>query len=469
MSSLFLDDDFLLGGKTARVLYHDWAAGVPIFDYHTHLNAQEIAEDRQFENIGQAWLAHDHYKWRAMRLNGVDESFCTGAAPAKEKFKQWAATLPMACGNPLHVWAHLELKRYFGIKDILNSDTADKIFEKASALLQTREFSARNLLKRMNVKAVCTTDDPADDLRFHKMIKDSGFEVTVLPTFRPDRARIITDPVTYNAYLERLGAVSGVEIKSFSLLIEALEKRHRYFAKQGCRSSDHSLQPPRFEQAGAAEIDAIFAKIRGGRELDSAEAARLETAILLELGRMDAAAGWVMQLHIGASRNLSSRVFRSFGPDAGCDAIGDYQVGEPLRRFLDALDVKDSLPKVIAYNLNPRDTEMILSILGSFARGPVPGKMQYGPAWWFMDQRDGMERHLEALSALGLIGRFVGMTTDSRSLLSYPRHEYFRRILCDFIGQGVERGEWPYDEKALGQLVQNICYKNAETLFKQEK
>lgn len=465
MKNLFLNDDFMLGNATACSLYHEYAVHMPIFDYHTHLSARNIAEDRLFNDLGEAWLEHDHYKWRLMRLAGAEERFCTGKESTKDKFRKWAEIIPLAIGNPLYAWTHLELKRYFNIDKTLNSETADDIFDKASECLRSREFSVRNLLRRMNVKTVCTTDDPADDLSYHQKIRESNCETSVLPTFRADRARIISDVKGYNSYMDKLGAVAGVDIRDFSALIKALEKRHGYFAERGCRSSDCSLQPPCFKQAGLKEAESIFLKVRGGIMPDAAELAAFETAILLELGRMDASAGWVTQFHIGAARNLCSSLYNSYGPDAGCDAIGDYEVGKPFASLLDALDGKKNISKVIAYNLNPRDNELILSILGSFARGPGSGRMQYGPAWWFLDQRHGMEQHLALLSSFGLLGRFIGMTTDSRSFLSYPRHEYFRRILCNFIGETVERGEYDDDLSRLGEITRNICYTNAERYF----
>jgi glucuronate isomerase len=429
------------------------------------MGPREIAEDRMFDNLGQAWLAFDHYKWRAMRLGGVTERFCTGDAPWKEKFGQWAAVLPSAIGNPLYAWSHLELRRYFGVEELLCADTAVDIYERCSSMLRTREFSARNLLRRMKVKVACTTDDPADDLKWHRGIAESGFEVKVLPTFRPDKARIVTDPASYNSSMDRLAEAAGMDIRSFRDLIEALGKRHAFFGAYGCRSSDHGLQPPCFEPAGAATVERIFARIRKGADITSIDKARFETAVMIELMRMDKDDGWVTQLHVGASRNLCARMFGAFGPDAGCDAIGDYVTGGPLRGLLDTLDSEERLPRTVVFNLNPRDNELVLRILGSFAQGPQAGKMQFGPAWWFADHRQGITRNLEALAAMGLLGKCIGMTTDSRSLLSFPRHEYFRRALCDFIGKGVERGEIPGDMELLGELVRNICGVNAIEYF----
>jgi len=411
------------------------------------------------------WLAGDHYKWRAMRSDGAEERYCTGNATEEEKFARWAETVPRAIGNPLYVWTHLELRRYFGVNSLLSPATASRVYAECGELLRTPEYSARNLMRRMRVKAVCTTDDPADDLQYHRRIRDDGFEIRVLPTFRPDRAMLAEDPVAYNAYLDRLSRAADVEIDSWQSLVEALRRRHAYFHNQGCRLSDHGLETVCAEEYTQAELDAAFARVRAGSALPPEALAKLKSAVMLECGRMDAERCWVQQLHLGAMRNNNGRLFAALGPDTGFDSIGDGAIARPLSRFLDRLDREGRLPKTIIYTLNPCANEVIASMLGNFQDGSAPGKLQFGSGWWFLDQRDGMQKQLTALANLGLLSRFVGMLTDSRSFLSYPRHEYFRRILCRLLGEWVEAGEVPEDLELLGRLVEDVSFGNAKRYF----
>jgi len=461
----FMDDDFLLQSKTAQALYHDYAAKMPIYDYHCHLSPQEIAEDRQYDNLGEIWLGGDHYKWRAMRTNGVSEEFCTGGASWRDKFRKWAETVPQTIRNPLYHWTHLELQRYFGINTLLNPDTADEIYEACSAKLRTPEYSARNLMRRMNVKLVCTTDDPLDSLEHHRKIASDGFEIKVLPTFRPDKAMDISDPPEYWRYVKKLEKVSGVEIHDFAALVEAIDLRHEYFHSMGCRMSDHGVNYVPDAEADSAELDAIFTKVMHGDEVGLAENEAFQASFLYVVGQLNYTRGWTQQFHVGAIRNNNSRLYETLGPDTGFDSIGDFRQGPGLMRLLDRLDHSNQLAKTILYNLNPADSELMATMIGNYQDGTVPGKMQLGSGWWFLDQKDGMEKQLNALSALGLLSRFIGMLTDSRSFLSYPRHEYFRRILCNLIGTDVENGEIPADMDLLGSMVENICYNNAVEYF----
>ncbi|MBD3240840.1 MAG: glucuronate isomerase [Chitinivibrionales bacterium] len=465
MSTRFLSDDFLLQTPFARTLYHEHAETMPIFDYHCHLPPADIAADRQFENLTQIWLYGDHYKWRAMRTNGVNERYCTGDASDEDKFMQWAATVPFTVRNPLFVWTHLELKRYFGVDTLLDPSTAKAIYDACSEKLRTPEYSVRSLLRRMRVRAVCTTDDPCDDLAHHRAIADSGFEITVAPTFRPDKAMAAEDPAAYNAYLDALAASADVDIRSYESLLDALRARHAAFHEAGCRLSDHGIETAYAEPFTESEIDAIFTKVRGGGTLSTAELLKLKSALLIEFGRMDHERGWTQQLHFGAMRNNNTRMYNHLGPDTGFDSIGDFTVGRALSRLLDALDQTDELPKTILYTLNPRDNELMATMLGNFQDGSIAGKLQFGSGWWFHDQRDGMERQMNALSNMGLLSRFVGMLTDSRSFLSYPRHEYFRRTLCKLIGQDVALGELPEDMALFGPIVEGICFNNAKDYF----
>ncbi|HEX3046226.1 MAG TPA: glucuronate isomerase [Bacillota bacterium] len=467
MAQGFLTEEFLLHSETARTLYHDYAAQMPIFDYHCHLPPRDIAENRQFENLTRIWLGGDHYKWRAMRTNGVSERLITGDATDEEKFMAWAGTVPATVRNPLYHWTHLELRRPFGITGrVLNPETAREIYDHCNKLLQTEPFRVRGIMKQMNVKAVCTTDDPVDSLEYHLQIKqDSSFDIKILPAFRPDKAMAVESAVNFNTYVNQLEKVAGMEIKSFSALVAALRKRHDFFHQVGCRLSDHAMEVPYAESYTESEITTIFGKVRQGAALDREEIAKFKSAMLYELALMNVEKNWTMQLHIGALRNNNSRAMGMLGPDTGYDSIADYEIAYPLTRFLDRLDRENKLPKTIIYTLNSKDNDVIATVMGCFQDGVTPGKLQFGSGWWFHDQKDGMLKQMESLSNMGLLSRFVGMLTDSRSFLSYPRHEYFRRILCNLLGSDVERGELPGDLKWLGQIVQDICYNNAVRYF----
>ncbi len=461
----FLDENFLLQSKTAQTLYHEHAAGMPIIDYHCHLNPREVAEDRQFENLTQIWLYGDHYKWRAMRTNGIPESDITGEASDFRKFERWAETVPYTLRNPLYHWTHLELKTAFGIEKILDPSTAREIYDEASAKLRTKDFTVRNIMRKYNVKLVCTTDDPVDSLEYHKKINDDGFEIQVLPAWRPDKAMAVDNPEIYNQYLGKLSEAADIDIVSLRDLLHALEKRQQYFNDNGCRLSDHGIETIYDEDCTEAEMESIFNKVRSGNKLTISEVNKFKQGMLLEFAKMDHNLGWVQQFHIGAIRNNNTRMFKQLGPDTGFDSIGDYEIAMPLSRFLDKIDRQAKLARTILYNLNPRDNEVYATMLGNFQDGSVPGKIQFGSGWWFLDQKDGMERHLAALSTLGLLSRFIGMLTDSRSFLSYPRHEYFRRILCNLFGRDVENGELPADLEWIGSIIENICYYNARDYF----
>jgi glucuronate isomerase len=465
MSSEFIHDDFLLQTDTAKFLYHQHAAKMPIYDYHCHLSVQQIADDVHFENMTQIWLYGDHYKWRAMRTNGVDERYCTGNASDWEKFQMWAQTVPFCIRNPLYHWTHMELKRPFGISGLLSPETAGEIYARCNELLKSPKFSARQIMRQMNVKLVCTTDDPIDDLRHHRKIAVDGFEVKVYPAWRPDRGMAAENIAALNEWIDKLQQAADVEIKDFNDYIEALRKRHDYFHANNCRLSDHGLETAYAADFTASEIEKIFAKIRKGKDLVLKEMLKFKSAMMYEFGLMDAEKGWVQQLHLGALRDTNTRMLKALGQNTGFDSIGDFEVAKPLAKFLDSLDMKNKLPKTVLYNINPRDNELIATMLGNFQDGSVPGKMQFGSGWWFLDQKDGMERQLNALSTMGLLSRFVGMLTDSRSFLSYPRHEYFRRILCNMLGNDVETGLIPKDLKLLGQMVEDICYNNAKNYF----
>lgn len=461
----FLDKNFLLQNKAAEELYHGYAENLPIIDYHCHLPADEIASDRQFENLTKIWLDGDHYKWRAMRAAGVDEKYCTGNAPDREKFRQWAWTVPQTLRNPLYHWTHLELRRYFGLNDLLSPETANHIYDYASSLLREPSYSVKNLLRKMKVEVICTTDDPADTLEHHQILAKSNFEIKIFPAFRPDKAMAVENPDSYNAYLARLEKAANKSITRFHDLLEALRERHLFFHKMGCRLSDHGLETMYSEPYTEHEIENIFNKIRSGNALQEEEILKFRSCMLYEMAVMDHAAGWVQQYHLGALRNNSTRMFMKVGPDKGFDSIGDFEMARPLSRFLDRLDREGKLTKTILYNLNPADNELIATMAGNFNDGSVPGKMQFGSGWWFLDQKDGIEKQLNTLSAMGLLSRFVGMLTDSRSFLSYPRHEYFRRVLCNLIGTDVEQGLLPNDMNLLGKMVQDICYYNAKKYF----
>lgn len=459
----FMDKDFLLETDTAKTLYHDYAAAMPIIDYHCHLSPQEIAEDKRYENITQVWLYGDHYKWRAMRSAGVDERYITGDASDYDKFLAWAKVMPLCIGNPLYHWTHLELQRFFGITTPLNEQTAPQIWEETKEKLKT--LSARKLIAMSNVTAVCTTDDPADDLRYHKAIAaDSSFQTAVYPTFRPDKAVNIS-AADFGDYLKTLGAAAGVEITDIETLEQALMQRIAYFAENGCRLSDHAFETVPYVEASQHVVDEILKTRLAGGTLTERQVDAYKTYLMLTMGREFAKRGWVMQLHMGAMRNNNTRMFQKLGPDTGFDSIYDGNLARGLSRFLDALDTAGSLPKTILYTLNPVFNEVLGTMIGNFQSSDAPGKLQFGTAWWFCDHRDGMQQQMRALSSLGVLAKFVGMLTDSRSFLSYPRHEYFRRILCNLIGNWVENGEYPADMTALGRMVQDISYNNAKAYF----
>ncbi len=461
----FMDENFLLQTETAQKLYHQHAAKMPIFDYHCHINPKDIAEDRMFKTITEIWLYGDHYKWRAMRTNGVDERFCTGDASDWEKFEKWAETVPHTLRNPLYHWTHLELKRFFGVDELLNPASARKIYDACNERLSTPAYSCRNIIRMANVKTICTTDDPVDTLEYHQQIREDGFEVSVLPAWRPDKAMMVEDPKFFNDYMEKLSDAGGVEIETFNDLMDALDSRHQYFHDNGCRLSDHGIDTAFAEDYTEEEVNVIFKKIRGGSCLTKEEILKFKSCMLYEFGIMDHSRGWTQQFHIGALRNNNARLFKKLGPDTGFDSIGDMPVAVPLAKLLDRLDQENKLCKTVLYNLNPADNELYATMIGNFQDGSVPGKIQYGSGWWFLDQKDGMERQMNALSNLGLLSRFVGMLTDSRSFLSYTRHEYFRRTLCNLLGRDVENGEIPADMELLGNMVEDICYNNAKKYF----
>lgn len=460
-----MDKDFLLETETAQKLYHEYAAKMPILDYHCHINPQEIAEDRKFENITQVWLGADHYKWRQMRSNGVEEKYITGDASDREKFQKWAETLERAIGNPLYHWSHLELQRYFGYYGALNGETAEEVWNLCNAKLQEDGMSARNLIRQSNVTLVCTTDDPVDSLEWHeKIAADESFEVRVLPAWRPDKAMNL-EKTDYLEYLKKLEVVSGVKIDSFASLIEALRIRMDYFAEHGCSVSDHGLEYVMYAPESEEEIEAIFAKRLRGEAVSRADELQFKTAYMVALGREYHKKNWVMQLHYGVKRDNNGMIFGKLGPDAGIDCINNYAPSSEMADYLNALAITDELPKTILYSLNPTDNAAIGTIIGCFQSEEARGKIQQGSAWWFNDNKQGMIEQMTSLANLGLLGNFIGMLTDSRSFLSYTRHEYFRRIMCNLIGGWVENGEYPADEKVLGRMVQDISYNNAVRYF----
>ena len=468
MSDAFITENFLLQSAQAVALYHEYARDLPIIDYHCHLPPQQIADDQRFANLTQIWLYGDHYKWRAMRAAGVPERFVTGDASDWEKFERWAWVVPQTLRNPLYHWTHLELKRPFGISDrLLGPDTAAEVYARANALLARDDFSCRGIMRQMKVLLVCTTDDPADTLEHHRRIAaDKDFPVQVLPTFRPDRAMNIAVPEAFNAWVERLAAAADVDIgESFDRFLDALRRRHDFFHAQGCRLSDHGLDNFAADPYTAAEVAAIFARVRRGQPPDESALAKFHSAMLYETAVMDAAKGWTQQFHIGALRNNNARMFAAIGPDTGFDSIADPQIARPLSRFLDRLDREGRLARTILYNLNPAHNDVLATMIGNFQDGQTPGKMQFGSGWWFLDQKDGMEKQLDALSNQGLLSRFVGMLTDSRSFLSYTRHEYFRRILCNLLGGEMAAGLLPNDLPLVGSLVRDVCYHNAARYF----
>lgn len=462
----FLDEDFLLHSESARILYHSYARYMPIFDYHCHLSPKQVMENRNFKNLTEIWLGGDHYKWRLMRAAGIEERFITGDASDEEKFYAWAKVVPQTIGNPIYHWTHLELKRYFGIHDLLlRPETAREIWDHANSLLQKPEFTPWSIMEKFQVKVVCTTDDPADDLGYHKQAAGTAkMKTKMLPAFRPDKAMNCDDPAIYNKYLDLLGKAAGVSIQTYKDLIEALEKRHEYFHQNGCRLTDHALIVPVAEPLNEESLERVFKKVRSGSSPTPQEADLIRTGVLFEVGRMNAKRNWTMQLHLGALRNNNSRMFKLLGPDTGFDSISDLPIARPLSRFLDMLDSRNELPRTILYSLNPNDNETLATMIGNF-QGGVPGKMQFGSAWWFNDQKDGMEQQMRILANMGLLSRFIGMLTDSRSFMSYPRHEYFRRILCNLIGTWVETGEAPKDLNLLGKMVEDICFNNAKNYF----
>ena len=461
----FLDDNFILQTETAEYLYHNHAAKMPIIDYHCHLIPQQIAENKKFDNIAQPWLYGDHYKWRGMRTNGVDERLCTGDASDYEKFEKWAETVPHTLRNPLYHWTHMELKAYFGINEVFNPSSAKKVWNIANEKLATDSYRPQGLLKMMNVEVICTTDDPVDSLEYHKQIASSSCKTKVLPTWRPDKAMAVENANEYNKYIDALAKISDIKINSQPDLIKALLLRHDFFAEMGCRLSDHGIEEFYAEDYEQAEIEAIFNKIRGGKELSANEILKFKSAMLYEFAILDHEKGWTQQFHIGALRNNNTRLFNKLGADTGFDSIGDWNIAKSMSKFLDRLDKSNQLAKTILYNLNPKDNEVMATMIGNFQDGSIAGKIQYGSGWWFLDQKDGMEKQINSLSTLGLLSRFVGMLTDSRSLLSFPRHEYFRRILCNILGNDVENGLIPNDRELLGKMVEDICYNNAKEYF----
>lgn len=458
----FIHEDFLLESDVARDLYHRYVEHLPIIDYHCHLPVEQIASDHHFRSLTEIWLDGDHYKWRAMRANGIAERFCTGDATDREKFEAWARTVPATLRNPLYHWTHLELKRPFGVSELLSERTAGSIYDHCNPLLQQPDFSTQGLLRQFRVAVVCTTDDPADSLEYHHALAQRDDPDTrVVPTWRPDAAIAIDDPPSFNKWLDRLGAAAGVSIATFAQFLEALDQRHSAFHEAGCRASDHGLEQIYAADWNDADVAKTFGRLRSGKSADASEAIRYKSALLHRFALMDHARGWVQQYHLGALRNTNSRMRRTLGADSGLDSVGDFEMARPLAGFLDRLDETDQLARTILYNMNPRDNELFATMIGNFQDGTIPGKMQYGSAWWFLDQKDGMEAQIRALSNMGLFARFVGMITDSRSFLSYSRHEYFRRLVCNLLGDDVRRGLLPDDRDLLGRLAQDVSFFNA--------
>jgi len=458
----FIHDDFLLTTPAARRLYHEYAEDQPILDYHCHLSPKDIADDRQFANLYEIWLEGDHYKWRAMRANGVDETFCTGGAGPFEKFMAWARTVPRTLRNPLYHWTHLELKRYFAIDALLDETTAPSIWETANTLLATDDLRAQGILEKFRVRALCTTDDPTDDLVYHKRMGALALETRMYPTFRPDKALNVHLPGAFNPWVDRLAAASNTHIAGYADLHDALRRRHDFFHSLGCRLSDHGLSFCYADPCPEREAAATFDKARAGRGVTPEEQTHFASNMMLFFGRLDAEKGWTKQLHLGARRNANSRAFETLGPDTGFDSIGDWPQVDLLGRYLDLLDREKALPRIIVYNLNPADNYAVATMVGNFQDGAIPGKIQFGSGWWYLDQKEGMEWQINALSNVGLLSRFVGMLTDSRSFMSFPRHEYFRRVLCNVIGKDMENGEIPVDYELVGTMIRNICFKNAK-------
>lgn len=463
----FINEDFLLQTETARQLFHEHAKRQPIIDYHCHLDPKMIANNRQFESLGEIWLEGDHYKWRAMRTNGIAEHFITGQETSYwEKFEKWAETVPYTMRNPLYHWTHLELKTAFGVEKILKPETAKEIYDHCTALLQTPEYSSRGLMKHYNVEAVCTTDDPIDSLKYHIALRKEEFPIKVLPTWRPDKAMAVENPESFRIYVEKLSQASGVEIHTFADFLQALQVRHDFFALVGCKLSDHGMEEFYSEDYTDNQIEKIFKKVYNGLLLNNTEIIQFKSCMLFEGAKMDWEKGWTQQYHYGVIRNNNTRLFNQLGADTGFDSIGDFTVAKNMAKFFDRLDMENKLTKTIIYNLNPRDNDMVATMIGNFQDGSVAGKIQFGSGWWFLDQKMGMEAQMNSLSVLGLLSRFVGMLTDSRSFLSYPRHEYFRRILCNLIGNDVEQGLLPSSELPfLGKMVEDISYNNAKMFF----
>ncbi|MFV0482730.1 MAG: glucuronate isomerase [Bacteroidales bacterium] len=461
----FLDHNFMLQSDAARRLYHDYAAQMPIIDYHNHLNPKLIAEDHKFSSISEAWLKGDHYKWRAMRANGINEKLITGNTDEYKKFLAWAETVPYTMRNPLYHWTHMELQRYFGISTLLNPKSAGDIYTRCKSMLEEDSFSCTNLLKKMNVEILCTTDDPSDSLEYHKKIAETNIGIKVLPTFRPDNAMKVEDPSAFCSYLEQLGQVCDLNINNFDSLLEALQQRHTFFHEHGCRISDHGLSEFVYADYSFAEINLIMKKAANGKTINKEEEIKFKTAILHELAKMDYATGWTQQYHYGALRNNNSDMYRHIGADTGYDAVNDSNTAVALSKFLDSLASTNQLAKTIIYNLNGNDNDMLAAMLGCFQDETIPGKMQLGSGWWFLDQKKGMCDQINTLSVYGLLSRFVGMLTDSRSFLSFPRHEYFRRILCNLVGEDIKNGELPEDYDHIGKMIQDISYNNAKNYF----
>jgi glucuronate isomerase len=461
----FIHKDFLLQTRTARRLFHKFAEPEPIFDYHCHLSPKDVAENRRFNNLFEIWLEGDHYKWRAMRSNGVPERCCTGDAAPFEKFKAWAATVPKTLRNPLYHWTHLELARYFDIYELLNDSSAARIWDEANEKLAAPEFTTQGILRKFRVTHVCTTDDPVDDLRWHGQFAASGHPSRMLPAFRPDKALMVHQPDAFNAWVAQLAAASNVDIGTFANLLDALRQRHDFFHARGCRLSDHGLNQCPADFCDEKAAAAIFARARKGRGASPSEHMQFATFMMVFFGRLDAAKGWTKQLHLGALRNNNTRLLTQLGPDTGFDSIGDFPQAVALSAYLNRLDSDNSLPRTIVYNLNPADNYIFATMIGNFQDGTIPGKVQWGSGWWFLDQQEGMEWQMNALSNLGLLSRFVGMVTDSRSFMSYPRHEYFRRTLCNLIGSDMEKGAIPEEDVLVGPMIRNICYGNAEGYF----
>lgn len=467
MSKPFIDNDFLLQSKPAQDLYHHYAAHLPIIDYHCHLPPKEIAEDINFRNLTHIWLDGDHYKWRALRTCGVDESYITGEKADKEKFLKWAETVPKTIRNPLYHWTHMELKNPFGITRLLNSESAEGIWEDCSEMLQQPDFSTRELIKRNKVEVVATTDDPTDSLEHHIKMreeKDVGFKM--VPTFRPDQGMQIENPEEFQTWVAKLEKASDQSISTFQDFIDALKLRHDKFDELGCHASDHGVEEPYSESFTDQQIETIFSKVMSGNSATHDEVRVFKSAFLYYCGLMDHEKEWVFQLHVGALRNNNSRMMNELGPNTGFDSIGDFEIARPLSRLLDRLDADDHLPRVVLYNNNPRDNELFVTMAGNFQDGSIAGKLQHGPPWWFLDQKDGIEKQIESLSNMGILSEFIGMTTDSRSFLSYPRHDYFRRVLCNVLGEDLKKGLIPHDMDLIGSIVENICYQNANGFFR---